>query len=124
LTQIAIMLLLGACARRTPPPPEDLARAFAGKGEDGYFWLPTVNDHFPEEDLLAMPNGTYITHLHERPNSSGRWSIVGDVLTLDGWYGEGPFVLQSLRIQGDDLTATSTGGAIFMQRLTGPRPFH
>lgn len=79
------------------------------------FWKPEKGE-FSDEDLLVYPNGEYITHLHDRPASSGRWSLRGDTLTLDHWLGDRTFVIRGLRIDGDELRGSAEGAPLVMRR--------
>jgi len=97
-------------------PDGALARALAGRmGTLGIFWIPK-NDGFLDEDLLLMPDGTYITHLHQHPGSAGEWSLDRDVLTLHGWLGDRTFVIRSLRIRGNELRGVGDDGPLVMKK--------
>ncbi|HXK17936.1 MAG TPA: hypothetical protein VNG33_09045 [Polyangiaceae bacterium] len=97
-------------------PDGALARALAGRtGTPGIFWMAKIGG-FLDEDLLLMPDGTYITHLHQHPGSAGEWSLEGDVLTLHGWLGDRTFVVRSLRIQGNELRGVGEDGPLVMKK--------
>jgi hypothetical protein len=101
----------------TPSPaPPALLRALAGKDDWGLAWIP-VKGQFLFDDLVLHPDGTYDTHLHERPGSFGHWRVDGDTLTLDAWLGDGEFVVRGLRVDGRRLQGGSSDGPLVMRRF-------
>jgi hypothetical protein len=98
-----------------PAPPSQL-RALAGEGTAGVFWIPAKGD-FPFEDLLLQRDGQYVTHLHDRPGASGTWQMDGDALTLEGWMGDGPYVLRRVHVDEHELRGFAEGTMIVLRRM-------
>jgi hypothetical protein len=97
-------------------PAPALARALAGDGAAGVFWLPVKGD-FPDEDLLLTPDGLYTTHFDSHPGSFGVWRVVGDTLTLGTWLGDRQWVVRGLRVDGRELRGQVNGAPLVMRRL-------
>jgi hypothetical protein len=105
-----------SAARNVPSGP--LALALAGRpGTLGIFWIPNGDVPGMDDDLLLEPDGTFTTHLHQHPGSSGDWSLEGDVLTLQGSAGDPPLVIRSLRIRGNLLRGIGDDGPISMTKV-------
>jgi hypothetical protein len=98
-----------------PAPPLQL-RALAGDGTAGVFWIPAKGD-FPFEDLLLQRDGQYVTHLHDRPGAFGTWHMDGDTLTLDGWMGDGQYVLRGVHVDAHELRGLEGSTTIVLHRM-------
>ena len=91
-------------------------RALAGEGTDGVFWIPVKGD-FPFEDLLLGRDGQYFTHLHDRPAAFGTWRMDGDTLTLNGWMGDGQYVIRGVHIDEREFRGFAEGAPIVLRRM-------
>ena len=127
---------LGNEASAAPEPAADtLRRELAGEG-DGIFWIP-VKGAFPDEDLLLLPDGSYITHLHDRPSSAGMWRLEEKRLILEGFMGSGTWIVESVRLKSSgqgkvvngskggsqvELHGHAEGEALVMRQLDPTRP--
>jgi len=98
-----------------------LADALAGTSDDGVFWIP-VSGAFIDEDLLLEPDGRYVTHLHERPASSGTYTVIGDTLTLEGYLGDGRFVVEHVTVRDGVLRGVAEGAPLVMKRFHADAP--
>ena len=98
-----------------PAPPLQL-RALAGEGTAGVFWIPVKGD-FPFEDLLLSRDGHYFTHLHDHPAAVGTWRIDGDSLTLDGWMGDGQYVISGVHVDEHELRGFAGSTTIVLHRM-------
>jgi hypothetical protein len=106
----------GDGARDAAPAPPQQLRALAGEGERGIFWIPVKGD-FPFEDLLLLRDGHYFTHLHDHPAAVGTWRMDGAALTLDGWMGDDPYVIDEVRVGAHELRGVAGGTPIVLRRL-------
>jgi hypothetical protein len=91
-------------------------RALAGEGTAGVFWIPVKGD-FPFEDLLLRRDGQYVTHLHDRPGAFGTWHMDGDTLTLEGWMGDGQYVLRGVHVDAHELRGVAESTTIVLRRM-------
>jgi hypothetical protein len=108
----------GAPPSATPPPASpQLVRLLAGEGDDGVFWVAERGDPLLADDVLIMPDGHYITHLHERPASSGKWWVTGDALILDHWLGDQVLTVMSLDVDETRLRGVVRGKPVVLRRL-------
>jgi hypothetical protein len=87
----------------------------AGDETTVVFWLPVKGD-FPFEDLLLSRDGSYVTHLHQRPGSIGTWRMEGDTITLDGWMGDEQYEIRDVHVDGHELRGVAEGKELVMRR--------
>lgn len=77
-----------------------LPPTLVGANDEGLFWLPVRGQEtFGDEDLLLFADGRYLTHLHERPASAGRFRFEQNRLTLEHWLGDRTLVLEDLQLE-------------------------
>jgi hypothetical protein len=108
----------GAQARTRTAAERALALALAGD-DAGVFWLPAPDDErtgILSEDVLLLPEGDFVTHIHEHPGVGGRWRLSGDTLVLDFGGGLKDLSITSVRVRKRELQGLVDGHPVVLRR--------
>ncbi|MGH7436042.1 MAG: hypothetical protein ACRENE_10250 [Polyangiaceae bacterium] len=108
----------GAQARTRTAAERALALALAGD-DGGVFWLPAPNEErtgILSDDVLLLPEGAFITHIHERPGVAGRWRLSGDTLLFDFGGGTKNLAITSVRVRKRELQGLVDGRPVVLRR--------
>ncbi len=95
-------------AVKAPPKIAAPSRSALAAPRSGTIWV-LVSGAFDYEDVLLLPDGTYITHLHHHPGASGSWALSGATLTLESYGGDGALRIEGVAVHGGLLTGTADG---------------